>query len=250
MKVIAVANQKGGVGKTVTSVSLAHGAALHGQRVLLVDLDPQGNCGDSLGLKAGNDLVNLVEIQGRRWIAARENLAVTRSDRATYHLINMLSARDYREGVLEEALEKVSGFDLVIFDCAPSVSVFLTAALFAADRLVIPAQMEDFSIKGIEELLSTLAKTVQKGGACQLGGIIPTFYDRRKTGHEDQVMNLVNQFGRLVWPVIPVDEKVPTSNRYGESLWEAFPRSRAVMGLPQRGGGYGSALDRLFEILK
>lgn len=246
MKVLAVGNQKGGTGKTVTAVTLAHGMALRGLRVLLVDLDPQGNTGGSLGLEDGNELAALLDRKGTRWVySGRDKLSVTRSNRRTVALKSSMVGWDWREQVLKSALESLTAFDLVVLDMAPSADVLHVSALVAADWLLIPAQMEDFSIKGCVDVLATLTRSQKNGGACQLAGILPTFFDKRKVGHFDQIENLVKHFEGQVWSPIPTDAKVPEANRQGRSLWEAYPGCRALLGFGSEGGGYGSSLDRL-----
>lgn len=249
MKILAVANQKGGVGKTVTAVSLAHGAALRGYKVLLVDLDPQGNVADSLGIPQGNDLYNLlIERRGQRFVLARENLAVSRADKHAAALKSMLAGMDDREDVLVDALAGVSGPHLVIFDCAPSLDVLHRAALQAADWLIIPTRLDQFAVKGVLEIIRTLATVNQKGGACQMAGIVPTFYDRQTNETQQQLENLAAAFKGQLWPMIPVDNQVRLANRAGKSLWEFAPRGRAVCGVDQA-GGYASVLDRVLSLL-
>ena len=142
MTIITVANQKGGVGKTTTAVNLAHGAAMRGMSVLVVDLDTQGNVADALGLEDGSELyswlINGASI-GKAAVPAtgRERLSVIRSNKTTAQLKVAVSGMDFREMVISNALQGYA-FDLVILDCPPSVDILHTAALVAADLLIIP----------------------------------------------------------------------------------------------------------------
>jgi chromosome partitioning protein len=250
MNVIAIANKKGGVGKTCTAVNLAHGAALRGRSVLVVDLDPQGNVADSLGLAAGCELKAwLGDGRDLRVIAAygRYNLSVVRSDKTTVGL--KMTLADDGMFVLREALEPISWYDLVILDCAPSLDVMHTAALFAADWLIVPTRLDQIAVKGVGEILRTLATVIRRGGRCSLAGILPTFYDRQTTESQRQLEHLAQNFGKQLWPPIPQDAKIRTANRAGKTLFEYAPASRAVMGIDGIGGGYLSVLDRLIKII-
>jgi chromosome partitioning protein len=250
-KVFAIANQKGGVGKTTSAVTLAHGAALKGIPTCLIDLDPQGNVADSLGMAEGNELISWLE--GRPVICqAREQLGCIRSDKSTAAIKATLAGRDYREYVISEALEHPAfqKFELIILDCAPSIDILHVAALTAADYLVIPSRLDQLAVKGILEILRTMASVNKRGAHLKLGGIIPTFFDRSTKESQYQLENLAVHFKHQLWPVVPVDTKIRSANRAGQTLWEFAPACRALRGLGPIGGGYVSVLDRLLTLLK
>lgn len=253
MSIIAIANQKGGVGKTTTAVNLAHGAALRGLTTLLVDLDPQGNVADALGLDDGNDLIPWIngDLPLSSAVTARPNLFVIRSDKRTAILKNQLAATDFREHCLDNALENAR-YDLIIMDCAPSVDVLHTAALVASDWLIIPVKPDAFAIKGIVEIDRTL-KSIRRAtrAKCEIAGVLPTFVDWSTNETRTQLTTLARELGPLVWGVIPTDTKCRESNREGKTLWELSPAPRALVGVNDCGnmiGGYQSALSRL-EVL-
>lgn len=251
MAIVCVANQKGGVGKTTSAVTLAAGAARRGYKVLLIDLDSQGNVADSLGMDAGGELTMWLVQDMDIWrvaVQARENLDVIRADKTTANLKIMLSGMDFREYTLMNALGKYE-YDLVIMDCAPSVDVLHTAALVAADYLIIPTKLDQFAIKGVRESLRSL-QAVQHASRskCQLAGVLPTFYDRVTKESQAQLVNLSEAFRGLVWPVIPQDVNCREANRMGKTLYEYDAKSRAIRGVEETGrlaGGYDAALFRL-----
>lgn len=261
MKIVAIANQKGGVGKTTTAVTLAAGAALRGIQTLLIDLDTQGNVADSLGMEEGGELAQWLgdgdPLVGLR-THPRKHLSIIRSDKTTAGLKMRLAAVDFREQVLVKALrgktrilrsaqnDKCGGEyfdDLVIIDCAPSVDVLHTAALVAADGLIIPTRLDQFAIKGVLEMIRSLTAVKEATNSrCELIGILPTFYDRVTNESHEQLKHLASAFKGLIWPPISQDVNCRISNRMGATLWE-MKRSKAAE-------GYERALERLIKWMK
>ena len=250
---IAVVNQKGGVAKTTTSVTLAHGLALRGYSVLLIDLDSQGNAGDCLGLPAGNDLFTLLMPGSETTLkdgvtpSGREGLDVIRSDKRTANLKIILAAMDMREYALDTLLQD-HDYDVVLLDVAPSVDVLMTAAIIAADYLLVPTRLDQLSVKGIRDLLTSL-ESLRRYTTCELGAILPAFYDRTTNESLLQLRHLVGNFGELVWPPIPQDTVCREASRHGKTLWEYAPNTRAIAGYPDGKnaaiGGYKQVLNRL-----
>jgi chromosome partitioning protein len=253
--ILAIVNQKGGVGKTVSAVNLAHGLAVAGCRTLLVDLDPQGNVADCLGLPSGNDLYRLLfpdmglPLEQAVTPSGRENLDVVRSDKSTATLkisIGSLADRP-REYVLDDILQD-TGYDVVVLDCAPSIDILHTLAVVAAHYLIIPTRLDQLAVKGVREMLVTL-KALARITTCELGAILPTFYDRTTNESYLQLKHLAETFKEYVWPPIPQDVLCRESTRFGKTLWEYAPQSRALLGYPDRAGklvgGYAQVVERV-----
>ena len=154
-------------------------------------------------------------------------------------VLKLLAARmDIASGIGKYKRKQGMDFDMVIIDCAPSVDVLHTAALVAADGLIIPTRMDQFAIKGVLEMLRSLQSVQQATESrCELIGILPTFYDRVTNESHNQLKNLVGSFKGLVWPPISQDVSCRTANRLGKSIWEMYPsKARA---------DYELALDKL-----
>jgi chromosome partitioning protein len=256
--IITIANQKGGVGKTTTAVTLAAGAAKVGKHTLLIDLDPQGNVSDSLGIQSAGDLsgwlLERMTLRQSTQVNIRLGLDVIRSNISTAMLKVVLAGVDFKEYTLANALRDAFQYDLIIFDCSPSVDILHTAALVASDYLVIPTRLDQFAVKGVQELLKTL-QVIRKSSKskCLPGGIIPTFYDRQTNETQGQLTHLADAYGPLIWPPIPVDVHCREANRRGKTLWEYYPGSRALVGIEngngQKIGGYSACLDRMMTLL-
>lgn len=257
--IIAIANQKGGVAKTTTAVHLGAGWALRGRRSLVIDLDSQGNVADSLGLESGSDLYTWLNPDRPGALddviipSGRPALDVIRSDKHTAILKRILAGLDFGIYALSEGLGEAAGYDVILLDCAPSIDILHTAALLAADFLLIPTRLDQLAIKGVKDVLESLY-TLQRTGraSCELAGILPTFYDRVTAESHQQLIHLAKAFGKKVLPPIPIDTQCRVASRHGQTLWEFAPTTRAIIGVNGNGiqtGGYAQVLDRLEEIL-
>lgn len=261
MTIISILNQKGGVTKTTSTVTLGHGTARAGLKTLIIDLDPQANCSDALGVAvdAAAPTPNLYSLLVEKATLAevalevRENLYLVRSDHFTVEVKSILMGKNFREYALANVLKR-HPFDVVFIDNAPSLDVLQTAALVASDYVIIPSTMKQLSVKGIYETQAILSTILSETPSqCQIAAIVPTIYDRRAEEQHKQLVNLVDVFGALVWPVVPVFERATTANRKGLTLWEYAPRCTALIGYKddsgQRVGGYEEILARVLGLL-
>jgi chromosome partitioning protein len=240
MKIIAIANQKGGVGKTTTAINLATCLAQKGVRILLLDLDPQGNASSGLGVRAGegDSLYRVLlgedtlpsKIQPTRFptlhiIPAQMELAGCEVElvRAENHLTRL------REVL--EPLKAASQFDFLIIDCPPSLGILMTSALAAADGLLIPIQCEYFGLEGLARIVDIHDQIAASGvnPHVSLEGILMTMFDGR-TSHARSVVEEVRRvFEGLVYEAqIPRSIAVAESQSYEKALIEYDPSGRAT----------------------
>jgi chromosome partitioning protein len=258
--VYSISNQKGGVGKTTTAVTIAHGLALAGQKTLLIDMDSQGNVAEALGMSPGRELARLLNpvipepLETLVQPSGRPNLDVIRSDSTTATLKVTLAGIDFRESLLAKALDDIP-YDVVILDCAPSLDILHTMALVAADWLLIPTKLDQFAVKGVKDILISL-KTLRAGKhtRCGLTGVLPTFYDRTIKETHVQLQNLAGQFQRYLLPPIPQDAQSAVANRLGKTLYEHIPAKRSLCGVDidatgRPVGGYKQTLERVAQAL-
>lgn len=187
MKVLAFANQKGGVGKTTSAINIAASLGVLGKKVLLIDLDPQGNATSGVGinkLKAGVTAFDVL-CEGKSASEAIrktpfENLSCIPASMDLAGAEITLAASEKREKTLQSALEGVTGYDYLILDCPPSLGMITLNALCAAEEIIVPMQCEYFALEGLSQLLYTV-DLVKKhfNPALRLGGVILTMYDGR-----------------------------------------------------------------------
>jgi chromosome partitioning protein len=188
-------------------------------------------------------------------LKARPNLDIIPSDLSTEPAKRTLVGIHYRECILANALErKALEYDVIVIDCAPSLDVLHEAALFATDWLVVPSKLDFLAVDGVNEMLThLLAFKRQSMKAPNLFGILPTFFERRTKETVVQLQALVDAFGPLVLPPVPVDTKLRECTSCGRTIWEYAPKSRSATGIDVGGGnyvgGYGDFVRRLKERL-
>lgn len=238
-RVLAVLNQKGGTGKTTTSVSVAAGLARRGRRVLLVDLDSQGNSGISLGVRANRTLYHVLA-EGlavrEAIVAARRDLDVLPSDQALavaeLALIESRSAdgRSDRAERLGRALKPVLGtYDDIILDCAPSLSVLNQNALFAASEVLVPVSCDYLALVGVKQILRTLHHVENALlHPVRIAGVLPTFFDKRNRISQQVIEALRGHFGPLVLPPVRVNARLKEAPSHKKTIFEYAPDSHGA----------------------
>jgi chromosome partitioning protein len=232
-RILAVVNQKGGVGKTTTTVNLAAALAQAGKRVLLVDLDPQGNAtmGSGIDKRAATRtvyhvLLGLGELTGIRMRSERGGYDVVPANRdlagAEVELVE-LPARETR---LKAALERVADeYDYILIDCPPSLSLLTVNALAAAQRVLIPMQCEYYALEGLSDLVGTIKRVrTNLNPGLDIAGLLRTMYDPRNTLSQQVSRELEQHFGDKVFrTLVPRNVRLAEAPSYGVPavVWDA-----------------------------
>ncbi len=235
-RVICIANQKGGVGKTTSSVNIAAGLGQIGRKVLIIDMDPQGNASSGLGVKRYEtqeksiyhaligeqqlkDIIQQVSEQGLSIATANPDLVG-----AEIELVDM-PRREYR---LKEAIASVAdAFDYVLIDCPPSLGLLTVNSLTAADSFLVPLQCEYYALEGLSQLLNT-AGLIKKGLNTQLKieGILLTMFDTRNNLSHQVVSEIKAHFSDKVFEsIIPRNVRLSEAPSHGQSIFEYDPKS-------------------------
>lgn len=234
-RVYAIANQKGGVGKTTTAVNLGGFLAKMGHNILLVDMDPQGNASSGLGIDiralnrsvyqlligelSASEILQPTTVKSLSILPATTDLAGIEPD---------LLQTEGREYVLKRALEQIAHrFDIVLIDCPPNLGILTLNALSFADRVLIPLQTEYFALEGLTQLLEAISR-VQKhfNPALTLDGVVLTMYDAR-TSMSQQVVEDVRQhfLDRVYDTIIPRNVKLSEAPSFGQYIGAYAPDS-------------------------
>ena len=236
-KIISVANQKGGVGKTTTTINLSTMLAKKGKKVLLIDADPQGNATSGVGAEKEVEystydiLVSDVEIVQALEKTIIKNLLVCPSNinlaGAEVELVSMMS----REHRLKEKLEEIKDkFDYILIDCPPSLGLITLNAFTASDTVLIPVQCEYYALEGLGQLLNTInlvKKHLNKN--LEIEGALLTMYDARTNLSNQVVKEVKKYFGDKVYKtVIPRNVRLSEAPSYGMPITEYDPRSKGA----------------------
>jgi chromosome partitioning protein len=237
--VVALANQKGGVGKSTTAINLAASLALHDHRILLIDLDPQGNASSGLGIERGGIEVSVYDVLLKE--SSLEDAVEPTSVRnlfvvpatidlagAEIELVSVFS----RETRLKNAISTTGDdYDFVFIDCPPSLGLLTVNALTAADEVFIPIQCEYYALEGLSQLLKNIQLvTSNLNPSLKVGGVVLTMYDGRTKLSRDVAEQVRNYFGDVAYrTVIPRSVRLSEAPSYGEPI-EAFdPMSRGAI---------------------
>ena len=231
-RILTLANQKGGVGKTTTAINLATALAAIGERVLIIDLDPQGNASTGLGIdRAGREISSYDLLVGEAGIAAAAtmtsvpNVAIVPSTLDLLGVELTIAQQADRAFRLREAFKsigelRISGKDVsyVLVDCPPSLNLLTINALVAADAVLVPLQCEFFSLEGLSQLLQTIEQIrTTLNPRLSIQGVVMTMFDKRNNLSEQVLADVRSEMGSLVYDtVIPRNVRLSEAPSYGK----------------------------------
>ena len=249
VKVINIKSFKGGVGKTTTAVNVAHSLALKGKRVLLVDLDQQGNATQGLGYRIEPDQPTIYHVltgevkRADATATVRENLDLLPSDNRTAAAETALHLLMARESVLKKNLGKLDEYDYVIFDCSPNHGLLHINSLLAATHILVPIEIGFWSIEGVDQIFRSMEEVGEAFGTMpELLGALLTNVDERYAMTRE-VRGLCEQsFGERILPIVRTDAELRKAPRNGQTIFEFNPQSKGAT-------DYNKVTDAILEIL-
>ena len=254
-RVVAIANQKGGVGKTTTAISLGATLAAYERRTLLVDLDPQCNCTTGIGREPSADTPTSYEL-----LAGKVELAAAARDTDFPYLAIVPATPDLagaevelvgmvgREFRLREALERADGYRYILVDCPPSLGLLTVNALAAADALLIPIQCEYFAMEGVSNLMRTIDEVRRfLNPELAIDGVVLTMYDDRTNLAQQVAEEVRSVFGELVFEtVVPRNVRLAEAPSFGRPIHAYDLRSKGAQAYLQLGREFLARTEVVF----
>ncbi len=234
-RIIVIANQKGGVGKTTTAINLSASLAKKGKKVLVIDTDPQGNTTSGFGVdkeNAGHDVYELLlgdcEIQDAIHPDVFENLSLIPSN------INLAAAEieligvEEKEFILKKALDEVKDqYDFIMIDCPPSLNLLTINSMCAGDTVLVPIQCEYYALEGLTQLMHTIQLVTDRlNPNLEIEGVVFTMYDARTNLSLQVVENVKNNLNQNIYKsIIPRNVRLAEAPSYGMPITEYDPKS-------------------------
>lgn len=223
MRKICVFNYKGGVGKTTTSINLAAGLSREGKKVLLVDLDPQGNVDLSLRLKSEHNLYDVMtgNVTPRQCIVnVAKNFDIITSRETLVKAEYYLSKQDDKRMLLKEILSSVEGYDYVLIDCPPSLGILNQNALAFADECFVPTSTDFLGFDALNKMKPIIERINETyNHTIRITKIVPTMFDKRNKLCKQTLADLQNEHPDMVGYPIRINSKVREAPKYGKSIF-------------------------------
>lgn len=241
-RIIAIANQKGGVGKTTTAINLGAALAAHGMRVLIVDLDPQGNASTGLGIEPDDRtftsyelLLEEIDLQQAIQSTKVEGLCIIPATVDLSSADMELVANEKRSFLLHDALRQPAmdpfAFDFILIDCPPSLNLLTVNAMVAAHSVLVPLQSEFFALEGLSQLLQTIREVRQTANPkLRIEGVVLTMYDARNNLSQQVEADARENLGDVVFKtVIPRNVRVSEAPSYAMPVLDYDPQSKGSL---------------------